>query len=552
MVAAASAGSRQPPAYLVRVYFTSLAERDRLASSLDAQETSTAGGYLTAVVDDAQYGSLEAAGIRVEVDQARTALLNQPMLRLESQAGGIPGFPCYRTVEETYASLASLAMTSPNLATWLDVGDSWDKVTPGGAPGYDINVLVLTNKARTGPKPTFFLMAAIHAREYATAEIAARFAEYLANHYGSDPDVTWLLDDFQVVIMPQANPDGRKLAEAGIYQRKNVNNTNGGLCQNPGYLTDQYGTDLNRNSSFLWGGPGSSADPCAQIYRGPSQISEPETQAIQAEMTALFPDQRGPALTDSVPMTASGVFVTLHSYGGLDLFPWGFTADPAPNQAGLQTLARKFGYYNGYTVCQAPVNGCLYTTSGTTDDWAYGELGVASFTFEVGTWFFESCDSFESTIWPANRAALLYAFKAARLPYQNPAGPETIQVSTTASAVNPGVPLTLTALADDTRYASGGNGDEPAQNIAAARYSVGEPSWISGTTTYSMTAADGAFNASVEGLRATIDTTGWAPGDHLIFVESQDADGNWGVPTAAFIDIIGPLTNHLRFPIIGR
>src|SRR5258707_1090835 len=97
-----------------------------------------------------------AAGIRVEVDQARTALLNQPMLRLESQAGGIPGFPCYRTVEETYASLASLAMAYPNLATWLDVGDSWDKVTPGGAPGYDLNVLVLTNKARTGPKPTFF------------------------------------------------------------------------------------------------------------------------------------------------------------------------------------------------------------------------------------------------------------------------------------------------------------------------------------------------------------------------------------------------------------
>jgi carboxypeptidase T len=552
MVAAASPVSKQPPAYLVRVYFSSLAERDRLASALDAQETSTAGGFLTAVVDDAQYRSLQAAGIRLEVDQGRTALLNQPMLRLESQAGGIPGFPCYRTVEETYSSLASLAITYPNLATWLDAGDSWDKVTSGGAAGYNLNVLVLTNKARPGPKPTFFLMAAIHAREYSTAEVAARFAEYLAAHYGLDPDVTWLLDDFQVVIMPQANPDGRKLAETGIYQRKNVNNANGGSCSIPGSPYDQYGTDLNRNSSFLWGGTGSSNDPCDQVYHGPSQSSEPETQAIQAEMTALFPDQRGPALTDTVPLTASGVFVTLHSYGQLDLFPWGFTADPAPNQAGLQTLARKFGYYNGYTVCQAPVGGCLYTTSGTTDDWAYGELGVASFTFELGTWFFEPCDNFESTIWPANRAALLYAFKAARLPYQSPAGPETIQATTTASAVTPGVPLTLTAVADDTRYASGRQGAEPTQNIAAARYSVDAPSWISGTTTYSMTAVDGAFNGSTEGLRATIDTTGWAPGNHMIFVESQDTDGNWGVPAAAFIDIIGPLTERAYFPIIGR
>jgi carboxypeptidase T len=529
-----------PQAYLVRVYFNSLADRDKLASELDAQETSTAGGYITAIVDDAQYQALQAAGRRVEIDQGRTALLNQPAQRLAGQAGGIPGFPCYRTVEETYASLAQLAGRHPNLASWVDAGDSWKKVTSGGAAGYDLNVLVLTNKSRPGPKPVFFLMAAIHAREYATAEIATRYAEYLVGQYGLDPDVTWLLDYFQVVIMPQANPDGRKLAEAGFYQRKNVNNTNGGSCFKPPSVFDQYGTDLNRNSSFQWGGDGSSSYPCDQVYHGPGQASEPETQAIQNEMASLFPDRRGRALTDTVPVTASGVFITLHSYGELDLFPWGFTPDPAPNSTALQTLARKFGYYNGYTVCQAPVGGCLYTTSGTTDDWAYGELGVASYTFEVGTDFFESCDNFESTIWPANRPALLYALKAARLPYQSPAGPETIQVTTTVRAVNAGRPLTLTAVADDTRYASGGPGVEPAQNIAAARYSVDAPSWITATTTYSLTVADGAFDASTEILRAEIDTTGWAPGDHLVYVESQDAAGNWGVPSATFVTIIPP------------
>src|SRR5262249_29416164 len=161
-------------------------------------------------------------------------------------------------------------------------------------------------------------------------------------------------------------------------------------------------------------------------------------------------------------------------------------------------------------------------------------LGVASYTFEVGTDFFESCGNFESTIWPANLPALLYAFKAARRPYQDPAGPETIQLTTTAAAVNPGTTITLTATADDTRFASGGQGDEPAQNIVAARYSVDAPSWITGTPTISMTAVDGAFDASAEGVRAAIDTTGWAPGDHLLFVESQDGDGNWGVPTALF------------------
>jgi len=543
----------QPSLYLVRVYFHTLAERDALARQLDAQETSTGGGFVTAVVNDAQYQALLAQGRRVEVDTAQTALLNRAVPHLPGQTGGIPGFPCYRTVEETYQSMQGLTIIHPNLARWLDVGDSWEKMTSGGAAGYDLKVLVLTNQARPGPKPTFFLMAAIHAREYATAEIAARFAEYLADNYGRDADVTWLLDNFKIVVMPQANPDGRHIAEMGIYQRKNLNNTNGGDCLNPGDIFDQFGTDLNRNSSFEWGLDNlSSNDPCDQQYRGASALSEPDTTAIQAEMAALFSDQRGPELTATVPLTASGVFVTLHSYGDEDLFPWGFTTDPAPNQVGLQTLGRKLGFYNHYTVCQAPVNQCLYGTSGTTDDWAYGELGVAAYTIEVGDWFFQDCDTFESTIWPDNRPALLYAFKAARRPYVNPAGPETINVTTTVGSVHAGAVLTLTAVADDGRYDSGGQGDEPVQTIAAARYSLDAPSWLTSTTTISMTALDGAFNAASETVRATLNTTGWAPGDHLALVESEDTDGNWGVPTATLIHILGPLTKRAFLPIVSR
>jgi hypothetical protein len=52
-----------------------------------------------------------------------------------------------------------------------------------------------------------------------------------------------------------------------------------------------------------------------------------------------------------------------------------------------------------------------------------------------------------------------------------------------------------------------------------------------------MSATDGTFNASTEGVSASINTTGWAPGRHTILVESQDAAGNWGVPSAVFLDI---------------
>src|SRR5450759_3017263 len=64
LVPVAAAVSKQPPVYLARIYFNSLAERDQLASTLDAQETSTGGGYVTALVDDSQLATLRAAGKR--------------------------------------------------------------------------------------------------------------------------------------------------------------------------------------------------------------------------------------------------------------------------------------------------------------------------------------------------------------------------------------------------------------------------------------------------------------------------------------------------------
>ena len=49
--------------------------------------------------------------------------------------GGIPDYPCYRTVEETYADLADLAAAYPDLASWNDIGDSWDKRRQAALPG---------------------------------------------------------------------------------------------------------------------------------------------------------------------------------------------------------------------------------------------------------------------------------------------------------------------------------------------------------------------------------------------------------------------------------
>ena len=52
---------------------------------------------------------------------------------------------------------------------------------------------------------------------------SVRFAEMLIAGYGIDADLTWILDYTEVHLALQANPDGRKMAEAGQLWRKNLN-----------------------------------------------------------------------------------------------------------------------------------------------------------------------------------------------------------------------------------------------------------------------------------------------------------------------------------------
>ncbi len=516
--------------WVVRAYFGERQMVNDLAAWTEPWEVHHDLGYLVVDVNRAGYERLLAAGFRLEIDVQLTAQLNRLNVRLPGQVNGIPGYPCYRTVEEIFASAQAIVAAHPDLAAWIDVGDSWEKTEPGGNPGYDMMVLRLTNSAVPGPKPKLFIMTALHAREYTTAELNTRFAEYLIDNYGTDPDVTWMLDYHEMHLMLQSNPDGRKKAETGLSWRKN---TNENYCSP---TSTNRGADLNRNFEFQWGCcGGSSGSECDPTYRGPSAASEPETQAIQNYVRAQFPDQREPALDAAAPITATGIFLDIHSYSELVIWPWGFASVLPPNATALQTLGRKFAYFNGYDPDQAI---SLYPTDGTTDDFAYGEMGLASYCFELGTSFFQSCSVFENTILPDNLPALLYAAKVVRTPYMTPSGPDTLDLAVLPTEVAAGETVELTASINDTRYENS-NGSEPTQDIVAAEYYIDVPPWVTTTVpvSYTMMAADGAFDDTLEGVTATVDTGDQSPGRHTIFVRGQDADGNWGPFTAVFLNV---------------
>jgi hypothetical protein len=517
---------------IVRVYYPDDAMRIAVYLGFEPSiyETNYKDGYHIMQVSQPDLDRLLALGLRVERDTEWTP---PPVVPVPEGAETIPGYSCYRTVEETYAAAQALVTNHPTLASWSDVGDSWDKATAGGAAGYDMMVLKLTNSAVTGDKPDLFITASVHAREYTPAETATRFAEYLVNGYGTDPDATWILDHHEIHVMPQGNPDGRKYAEGGASWRKNTRNN----CSTTPPSTGD-GTDLNRNFAFKWGCcGGSSGVACAETYRGPTAGSEPETQAIQAYMAALFPDQRGPLDTDAAPANATGLYIDLHSSGELVLWPWGWTSTDSPNHTQHQTLGRKLAYFNNHTPQKSYT---LYPTDGTTDDHSYGVFGVASYCIEMGTAFFQSCTTYESTTHPTNLQALIYAAKVPRTPYMTPLGPDARSLGVSPAGVPAGEPVALMATIDDTRYRSGYG--EPVQAIAAAEYYVDVPPWQSGAVAHTMAAADGSFRSTIEGVTATVDTTGLSDGTHLLFVRGQDANGNWGAFTAVFLEITAPNT----------
>ncbi|MEV0644480.1 M14 family zinc carboxypeptidase [Phytomonospora sp. NPDC050363] len=330
----------------------------------------------------------------------------------------------YHTVTAHTAHLTQVATAYPALATVYDIGDSWRKTQ--GLGGHDIKAICITKKqagdcslAPQSTKPRFSMIAQIHARELSTGEVAWKFIDHLTTGYGSNSRVTALLDTTEIWIVPIANPDGVDIVASGgdrpKLQRKNAHT--GGGCTGT-----SIGVDLNRNSTFKWGGGGASTSPCAETYRGASAGSEPEVRALEAFFRAIHPDQRGTGDTTPAPSGARDVMITLHSYGGYVVIPWGWTASDAPNDAALRALGEDMADSNGYYVGNGPET-VGYTSSGVTDDYTYGALGVASYTYEMGA-DFGTCGGFtpayscvNSQIWPGNRDALLTGAEAADSPY---------------------------------------------------------------------------------------------------------------------------------------
>lgn len=217
----------------------------------------------------------------------------------------------------------------------------------------------------TTHKTGVLIEGGIHAREW----ISPAFVTYLIHELltSSDPKVRAIASAHDWYILPTVNPDGYAYTHRSNRLWRKTRRPYGLWCA---------GADPNRNWDFHWNEHSTSPFPCSDIYAGPKPFSEPEMLSY-AEFLRTLTDER-----------RLQVFVAMHSYSQMLLYPWGHTAEAAPNAGHLQSigetaaeaLAQRYG--TRYRV--GSIYETIYPASGASADYAYGVLGVPlAFTYEL-------------------------------------------------------------------------------------------------------------------------------------------------------------------------
>ncbi len=416
----------------------------------------------------------------------------------------------WHTYAETLAELNLLHAQYPSLTSApFSIG-----LTGQGRSVWAIKVS--DNAAVDEDEPEVLFDGAHHAREIMPVEMSLYFPRYLCENYGTDPMATFLVDNREIWFIPIVNADGFVYNETtnpdggGMWRKNRRNNGDG-----------TYGVDPNRNYPYMWGYDDSGSSPItsSETYRGPSAGSEPEVQAYMN-----FVISRHFLTHDS-----------LHSYGGMILFPWGYVISHTPDDATLRAVAAERAAENGYTIGQAPE--ILYAVNGGNFDWMYGEQAAKGKIFSFSTEFGGS------GFWPdpSERDGLIAENLHSVIVLAQVAGPSA---STTALVISggdgngrldPGETVDLVATVKNSGIAAGMTNlsirlrcDDPYVGLVDVLNVVGS------------LASGASFTNSADPFTVQIDAS-CPVARQITFVVVADADGGVHSETP-FLFVVGPPT----------
>ena len=344
------------------------------------------GGALTMILSQDELSALSAAGFAFEIltddysasVAARNAAAKELISRINRDIksgkltpGDYPvpeGFELgsmggYYKLEEVYREMDSLHEQYPGIVSAKAEFNSTKTIE--GRPMYYLKIS--DNPGSNEAEPRVFYNALTHAREPMGMQQLFFFMNYLCEHYETDEEIKYLVDNIEMYFMPVMNPDG-------YYQNQTTNPIGGGMWRknkrNNGDGT--FGVDLNRNYGYMWGYDNNGSSPITsdETYRGTGPFSEPETQIVRD-----FCDEMNFKLA-----------INYHTFGGLFLHPWSYITELPPDSTIFLTYSDLLTRDNRFP--SGTPGSLLYNTNGDINDWMYGETAlhpeIYCFTPEIG------------------------------------------------------------------------------------------------------------------------------------------------------------------------
>ncbi len=349
-----------------RETFTQLAREGLIFDHVRILSKTEQGIVFKTVLNEREVEILKKSGVPFTTlvsDVVKAYRLRQQNRVYSVQASDVPGgfelgsMGGFYTYEEITSELDSMRQKHPDLITAkTSIGQSIEE--------RDLWMVKISANPDVDEDESEVLYTALHhAREPAGMMSLMYFMDYLLEKYGTDPEVTYLLDHRELYFVPVVNPDGY------VYNEQNNPDGGGQWRKNRRPVQNWYGVDLNRNYGYMWGYDdlGSSPYPFSDTYRGSAPFSEPETQAIR----------------DFVNSRSIVMALNYHTYSNLLIYPWAYinalTPDSLPYMGFADDLTQqnRYNFGNG----NETVN---YNANGESDDWMYGEKHIFAMTPEVG------------------------------------------------------------------------------------------------------------------------------------------------------------------------
>jgi hypothetical protein len=302
----------------------------------------------------------------------------------------------YLNYSEMVATIRDIASGKPSIARIFSIGLSHEGRELWAAKISD-------NVGVDEDEPEVVFDGGVHGREHLSTEMAVALFRNLLDGYGVRARLTHLVDENEITIIFNLNPDGSEYDHrSGTYRlwRKN---------RQPTPNSDEIGTDVNRNFGYRWGRDPLTASPQSETYGGPDAWSTPEASAFRNYVEGRVVDGE----------QQIRVHVTFHQYGRIVLYPYGYTSTAIPadmhpeDHEVLAGMAHEMAERSRYASAQSSG---LYINAGNQMDWLYGRYRIMTFTLEMGDWFYMP-DEEIATETGRNMNAAYYAIEQASCPY---------------------------------------------------------------------------------------------------------------------------------------